>query len=56
MRTYTALQLLWALLRHPTYQVLLCDDADYPGTNWTDTFVIEYNHACKTTNLRGRCT
>ena len=56
MRTYKGWQLVFVLLRHPTFRVILADDSDYPGSNWTDKFIVEYNHEHKCTILRGACT
>jgi hypothetical protein len=39
-----------------TYRVLLCDDAAYPGTNWTDTWRVEIDHGHAVVRCIGACT
>jgi len=51
-----AWQLLWVLLMHPTYYLILADDSEYPGTNWTWTFDVNVRHDTKTIAFRGTCT
>jgi hypothetical protein len=50
-----AWQLLWVLLTHPRYHVILADDSEYPGTNWTWTFEVIVNKQYRTISFKGAC-
>ena len=35
------------------YNVLLCGDSTYPGSNWTDKFEVQVDHKNKVVRLYG---
>lgn len=56
MRTFTAWQLIWAILRRPHYKILLCAETVMPPSPWADTFKVEIDDQWKVIRLTGHLT
>lgn len=56
MKFWTGFTLACKIILRPTYRILLCDDSNYPGTNWTDTFEVQIDDVRRVIRLRGVCT